>query len=176
MRLFTRSVILTFIITSMIACAQQPALDLSHNSVNHLDVKNLNITSKTSMASGQPTQEQLAALADMGIKHVINLRPDSETDWDEKSVVEGLNMEYHLIPVPGKPGITIENAKKLDELLQQLEGEPLLLHCSSSNRVGSLIALAEYHVRGADIETALAKGRDYGLTRLEPMIREKLSK
>ena len=169
-----RSTIVAVALLALAACSQWGTVDFNQSDVSQLGVKNLQVTSSTSLAAGQPTQEQLEALAKAGVKHVINLRPASEISWDEKALVEELGMEYHLIPVAGKPGITVANAKALDALMKKLDGEPLLLHCSSSNRVGSLMALGAYHIEGQSLEASIAKGKAWGLTRLEPFVRAKL--
>jgi len=168
----------TIIITTWLvlaACSQSDTVDFTKSGLQQLGVENLQVISATSVVAGQPTQEQLEALAEAGVKHVINLRPASELDWDEQSVVKSLGMEYHSIAVAGKPGVTVANARALDALLDQLEGEPLLLHCSSSNRVGSLIALRAHYIDGQSVDTAISKGRAWGLTRLEPFVREKMT-
>ena len=139
-------------------------------------LKNVKIPTDNVIAGGQPTREQLAVMAKAGIKHVINLRPPQEQDWDEGAYVTELGMKYHNLPVAGPAGVTSENAKKLDQLLQRLSGEPVLLHCSSSNRVGGLVAIAEADVRNADTDAAILKGQQYGLTRLEGLVRKQLNK
>ena len=52
-------------------------------------------------SSGQPTEDQLADIKDLGVTHVINLGPHNSTDAldDEQSTVEALGMEYIYIPV-----------------------------------------------------------------------------
>lgn len=149
--------------------------DFNQNEVSQLGIKNLRATSATSFSGGQPTQKQLQALADTGVKHIINLRTASEQSWDEKALVEKLGMEYHSIPIAGKSGITVENARTLNALLKQLGSEPILLHCASGNRVGGLMALAAFHVDGKGVDAAIAEGKAWGLTRLEPFVRAKLS-
>ena len=50
-----------------------------------------------------------------------------------------------------------------------------MVHCASGNRVGALFALKAFHLEDADVESALASGREAGLTKLEETIRERLS-
>ena len=51
--------------------------------------------------SGQPTEEQLAAIRDLGVDHVINLALHSHEKSlpDEAASVAGLGMSYIHIPV-----------------------------------------------------------------------------
>ena len=81
-------------------------------------------------------------------------------------------MEYVLFPIGGN-GITFDNARKLDELIEAAEG-PVLVHCASANRVGALLALRK-SLEGADDETALEYGRQGGMTRLEGRVKEALT-
>ncbi|GAA5316451.1 MAG: hypothetical protein AseanaTS_16550 [Candidatus Pelagadaptatus aseana] len=162
------------LLTSLLFIANTMAVDFTQNDVGALGVQNLKVVNGSTLASGQPTAEQLEALAKAGVKHVVNLRPRSEMDWDEAALVEKLGMAYHSIPVAGKPGITSDNARILDDVLAELSGQPVLVHCSSGNRVGSLIAVGAHEIHDASVDEALAKGSDWGLTRLTSFVRGKL--
>ncbi len=92
-------------------------------------------------AAGQPNLASFTVFADSGYAAVIDLRTAGEArGLDEPAVVEGLGMDYVSLPI-GRDGISFENARSLDELIQRYEG-PVLVHCASSNRVGALLALA----------------------------------
>lgn len=128
-----------------------------------------NITS-----SGQPDNEALKVFADSGYVAVIDLRgPDEDRGLEEASAVEANNMQYIALPIVGGDAINYENAQALDNVLSGLDG-PVLLHCGSGNRVGALLALRA-SLAGADDEEALEYGRSAGLTRLEPLVKERLS-
>lgn len=126
------------------------------------------------LTSGQPPKEAFAVLANKGVKHVINLRPEAELGWDEQALVESLGMTYHALPVSGASGITPENAHKLRTLLASLNSEPALLHCSSSNRVGGLKSLLAFEENGGNIEAAIQAGKAWGLSGLEETVRKVL--
>ena len=142
--------------------------------IANAEILNLSTPAQNVLASGQPTQEQLQLLASSGVKHIINLRPTSEQEFDEEAFVKSLGMEYHSIPVAGADGVTSDNAKKLEDLMTSLDGQPLLVHCASSNRVGALRALTA-SAHGEALESAIATGKTWGLTGLEPAVRTKLS-
>lgn len=146
-----------------------------HSSVTDLNISNLQHPSAHIFASGQPTEDAFPKLAKAGVQVVVNLRPHSEQDWNEQEKVESLGMSYINLPVAGAKGVTFENAKKLEGILQDLEGKTVLLHCSSGNRVGALSALNAYQKNGENIDAAIEVGQQWGLTRLEPLVREKLS-
>ena len=124
--------------------------------------------------SGQPSAEQLAAAAAAGYKTVIDLRAaNEERDMDEKSLVEQLGMTYISLPINGAAGVTFSNAATLDELLNKAE-RPVLLHCTSGNRAGALLALRA-KLDGADNQSALELGLAGGVTGMKPVVEEKLA-
>ena len=125
-------------------------------------------------SSGQPTAAALEVFARSGYKVVIDMRgPEEDRGMDDfEGAVEANGMEYVSFPVVGPDAISFDTARKLDDLLQGLDG-PVLMHCGSGNRVGAVLALRE-SLAGADDETAIAYGRDAGMTRLEPLVREVL--
>ena len=124
--------------------------------------------------SGQPDVAALKVFADSGYAAVIDLRGVNEDrGFDQRYAVEEFGMTYVTLPIEGRPAVNFENAEKLDEILAQFDG-PVLVHCKSGNRAAALLALrASLH--GADDETALAVGREAGLTALEDVVRERLA-
>lgn len=123
--------------------------------------------------AGQPNAAQLAAAAASGITTVIDLRGIAEDRGiDEEATVEELGMRYVALPVEGAADITYANAAALDKLLADAEG-PVLIHCSSGNRAGALLALRA-KLAGADAESALALGVAGGVTGLKATVEEKL--
>lgn len=139
-----------------------------------LDIANLNKPVENIYSSAQPPQEAFKGIAESGIQVVVNLRPHSELEWDEQALVESLGMSYINLPVSGANDITNENAQALEALLAKLEGKQVLLHCSSSNRVGALSALSAHQKNGGDIDASIDEGKKWGLTRLEGLVRDKL--
>jgi uncharacterized protein (TIGR01244 family) len=125
------------------------------------------------VASGQPSEAVLKTFADAGYGTIIDLRmPDEDRGMDEKAVIEGLGMTYVTLPIGSADDLSFENAARLDKIMSGLD-QPALLHCGSGNRVGALIALRA-KANGASDEDALAAGKAAGLTRLEPVVRERL--
>jgi uncharacterized protein (TIGR01244 family) len=166
-----------FALVSVIALAAglaQAQVDTA--AIQSAEILNLSTPAENVFASGQPSQQQLQVLAKSGVKHIISLRPASEVDWDEAEYARSLGLEFHNIPVAGAGDVTSENARKLQDLLSSLEGQPTLVHCASSNRVGALRALSAAETAGEPLESAIATGKAWGLTSLEPAVRAALSK
>jgi len=140
-----------------------------------IEIRNARTPLPGVLSGGQVTQEQLAEAAAGGYRTVVSLRmPEELQEWDEPSAVEELGMRFVSLPIPGAEGINRENAEKLAAILDDQELRPMVLHCGSGNRIGALFALIAFHLEGKDAETALKVGQEAGLTRLEPVVREKL--
>ena len=125
-------------------------------------------------SSGQPDEEALRVFADSGYSVVIDMRgPDEDRGMDDfEGAVEATGMEYLAFPVVGADQVSFETAAKLDEVLQGIDG-PVLMHCGSGNRVGAVLALRQ-SLNGAADEESIEFGKDAGMTRLEPRVREVL--
>jgi uncharacterized protein (TIGR01244 family) len=126
------------------------------------------------ICSGMPTPEQLEQLADQGVAVFINLRAPGEpgTGW-EAETAERLGVEFKSLPINGGADITESKARELRSILDAAP-RPALLYCGSSNRVGALYGLAAYYVDGVSAEAALDLAGKAGMTRLEPVVRERL--
>ncbi len=125
------------------------------------------------VAGGQPTREQLDEAAARGLRTVINLRTQGESDIGRRQV-EARGMAYVALPIAGAEGLTADNAAALQLALTAAE-HPVMVHCGSGNRVGALFALRAHYFDGASAEEAMAFGREAGMTRLEGAVAKILS-
>lgn len=125
------------------------------------------------IATGQPDVAMLKAAREAGYETIIDLRTASEErGFDEAGAAEALGLAYVNLPIADGADITYENAAKLSQIMDAVDG-PMLLHCVSGNRVGALVAL-QAAMAGASEEDALAAGKAAGLTRLEPAVVQRL--
>lgn len=90
--------------------------------------------------AGQPTEQHLNRLAEAGYKTVVDLRTPEETPRPDEwgMVVRRAGMEYVNIPV-GHIDIDNETFDRFRELMRDGGRRPMLVHCSSANRVGALL-------------------------------------
>lgn len=167
---------LTILLLSIfiLACATVPQESIVAVSADGIR-SNLSVLEGQQMVStGQPDQGILQAAKEAGYVAVVDLRRESEDrGFDESAAVESLGMSYISLPVAGAEGTTFDNARRLDSILDGIDG-PVLLHCASGNRVGALIALRA-SLNGASDAEALAAGREAGMTRLEETVKERLA-
>ena len=123
--------------------------------------------------SAQPGVTDWSRLHALGVNTVINLRPAAEmAGRDERAEVRDAGLGYVSLPIAGADAITAENARALADAIASSQGK-VLVHCSSGNRAGALLALAA-QAQGMRPENALALGKTAGLTGLEPVVRERL--
>jgi len=123
---------------------------------------------------GQPSLEQLDALAKQGVRTVIDLRGDGEDrGYDEAAELQRRDLRYLKLPIGGAQDLTPANAAALKRLLVE-SGDGVLLHCASGNRVGALLALMAAQEERLPPAQALDLGRAAGLKSLAPAVAEKL--
>jgi uncharacterized protein (TIGR01244 family) len=159
----------------IVSCSNTQSESVSP-AVANLDLKNAKQPEASIVTSGQPTEEQLKLLSKQGVKHVVNLRPKSEQEFDEGKLVKALGMNYISIPIDGAAGLTAENVEKFDRALGAIGGEKAVIHCASGNRVGALAAMREATIKNQPTSSAIATGKKWGLTSLEPAVKKNLSK
>lgn len=142
---------------------------------NPIDFINLRTPAPNHFSGGQPTAEQLRAAVEAGVAHVIDLRPESEDPgFDEPGLLASMNVPYRRVRVAGPAGLTAQAVKAFDAALADAGEAPTIIHCASGNRVGAMMALRAYWLHGASAEAALDVGRAYGLTTMEPAVRQRL--
>ena len=154
------------------ATSTGPAETATAETVPMVQIKNARMPLPGVLTGGQPTPEQLEAIAAAGYKTIVNLRPaDEEGSWDEAPAAGELGLEYIALPIAGGDDLDVEDARELEELLTNDDLQPMVIHCASGNRVGALFAMHAFHMRRASAEEALQVGRDAGMTRLEETVR-----
>ncbi len=123
--------------------------------------------------AGQPAPASFLALANAGVKHIINLRPPTETpDANEAALVTKAGMAYYNIPITNSDDLTRDNVILIDKILRQIGDETALVHCSTGNRVGALMALKAAWLENKSAEEAMVIGARWGLTRLQPIVEQ----
>ena len=175
-----RAVLLVAVLPALAGCSHQgvpaaPTAPPAPAESPLIAIRNARVPVDGVLTGGQPSEEEIERVARAGFKTVVNLRTEGEGGtWDEEPVVTALGMRYIAIPVAGADGITVENADKLAQVVADEDLHPMFVHCGSGNRIGALFAIKAFHLDGEDAEAALAIGRAAGLTRLEPVVKERL--
>ena len=112
--------------------------------------------------SGQPSVDELGAVADDGVEVVINLALHDDPRYslpDEAGAISALGMTYVHIPV-------LFDAPTEDDLnaffaaMDEHAGRKLLVHCAANKRVTSFLGLYRVMRQGRDAESAFAPMRE----------------
>ena len=120
------------------------------------EIANFRLVDDRLITAGQPTEDQLRAVADAGFEVVINLAPqeDPRSLADEAGLARSLGMAYINIPVP----FAAPTRGQLDEFFEAMDANPgkrLLVHCLANKRVTAFLGL--YWARGGQpLESAFA--------------------
>jgi len=124
--------------------------------------------------AGQPSPDALRALAAAGYRTVVNTRGEGELDWDEEALAAELGMSYVAIPMAYPiESIPDDWLQRFDQIMEEAD-RPILLHCSSGNRVAGLWAVWLAERRHVPVETALDLGKRAGMTRIAPVVEQRL--
>lgn len=113
--------------------------------------------------ASQPNPSDFEQAKKGGVKTVINLRHHSEiSDFDEAKVISDLGLAYHNVPWNGPDELTDERFDEVRKLLREAE-RPILLHCSSANRVGAMWLAYRAVDDGIPVDEALAEAKIVGI-------------
>jgi len=99
--------------------------------------------------SGQPSEEQMAKLKDLGVTSVINLGPHSNKGAleDEAATLKALEMTYIYIPVDFEAP-TQADFKAFCDAMARTEAETVHVHCIYNARVSAFFYLYLQRNRG----------------------------
>ena len=104
--------------------------------------------------AGQPSEQELVAVAQDGYQAVINLHISADFP-DEGDVVRSLGMEYVHINVPWQH----PDRSHLERFFAAMEArreQRLFVHCAANMRVSAFMALYRIHRLDWAVEDALA--------------------
>ena len=107
------------------------------------DIHNYRQAAPDLATSGQPREDQLAAIAAAGYDTVINLALHDDPRYalhDEAASVAALGMEYVHIPVQfGAP--TADDLSQFCNAMDRLKGHRVWVHCAANMRVTAFLGL-----------------------------------
>jgi len=130
-------------------------------------IDNLHVFGGKIYLAGQPSPEDLQLAKEKGIKTIVNLRTDREIDWDEPAQTKKAGLEYCPLTVDGAEGFTDEVFDEARKLFQDASKHPILVHCGTANRVGTLWLAHRVLDDGLSYDAALAEAKTVGLRQAE---------
>ena len=122
---------------------------------------NYNRTTPDIATAGLIKEGGVDLLAAEGFKSVIDLRTPPEGTEVEQAAMKIAGIEYTNIPI-GKEAPSSEDLRRFASIVNDQGRGPLLVHCVSANRVGTLWAMHRVST-GVPLETALEEGRTVGM-------------
>lgn len=113
--------------------------------------------------SGQPSEQGLRKLAEMGIRTVIDLRGTGKRAKREQALVESLGMRYVNVPLSNFGRPTDAQIERIFAIIGDPESRPVLVHCrKGEDRTGVVIALYRILYEGWEAERAYREMRRFG--------------
>jgi uncharacterized protein (TIGR01244 family) len=126
-----------------------------------LDALNYQRLSPGLAAAGKPSKAALDSLKSAGFTTAVDLRQPAEGVPPAKEAVEAQGLRFVSVPV-SPDTFSLDDVLKVEAVLKDQKAAPVLLYCSSSNRVGAVLAVVAYR-RGRSKDDALAEGRKAGM-------------
>jgi protein tyrosine/serine phosphatase len=140
------------------------ALWIRAESLEEGDIPRFAVLAHGLYRGGQPTPEGFQILKDRGVKTIINLRAE---DNSEQTLVQKLGMKYIRIPVDQvRPWSRIPESAiaKYFELVNNPQNYPIFFHCRrGADRTGIFAALYRIAVQHWDAPQAYDEARNIGM-------------
>src|SRR5262249_1266005 len=134
---------------------QEPAQQKKVESIENFGQVNSHI-----YRGGQPKGEDYRRLAALGIKTIVDLRGDRESD--SRELTEGAGMRYINLPLTPKQYPQGDVANRFLEIVNDQENWPIYVHCSGGrHRTGVMIAVYRITVDGWNFERTYREMKDY---------------
>ena len=138
MKRIFRTPLLTFaavVLFSIIASAQT-----SPGGFSSISIRNFGQMADNLYRGSQPSQADYKALADFGIKTVIDLRNDSESY--SKSAAEAAGLKYFNIPMTGLVAPSKEDVAQFLKIVNDPTSGKIYFHCKAGmHRAGAMGAV-----------------------------------
>ena len=116
----------------------------------------------------QPEPSGYQELRKLGIRTVLNLRLENDTQAREKAAVEAAGMRYRALPMRGFGAPTEEQIRQALAVIDDPANQPVFVHCRrGADRTGTVVAAYEIRVRCVDNGQALREAEEHGMSPLE---------
>ena len=121
----------------------------------------------------QPVPADFQMLADLGVRTIINNRPDNERGVIlpsnlESQMAKSHGMEYLYIPVSHN-GIDMASLEAFQDALAN-SPRPVVAHCASGHRSAIMWALASAATKSPDDIIQALAARGFNLSHLRPIL------
>jgi protein tyrosine/serine phosphatase len=130
------------------------------NSFPNVKIKNFGQMDERFFRGARPKDEDYKALADIGIKTVIDLT-DNSREY-EQPAVEALGMRYVNIPMVDKGYPKLEQINEFMKLVDDPSTGKFFVHCAGGrHRTGVVGAVYRFHQNNWNIDQVYAEMKEY---------------
>lgn len=127
------------------------------------DIPNFHKVTETLYRGGQPKNTGFENLKKIGIKTVLSLRRETNESNSEKSLISGLEMNFHNIPLSIYKRPTDEQSLQFLEIILNPKNQPVFVYCKSGrDRAGAMIALYRVVVEQKGPKEAYKEAKNFG--------------
>lgn len=111
---------------------------------------NFHLVDKNVWRSSQPNPESIKRMKEHGLKSIINLRGDEQTDIWEKKLSDSLGINYFSKPMDATKEQDLEYLKEILLIVEDENNQPVLIHClGGKDRTGLIVGM--YKLKHTDI-------------------------
>lgn len=149
--------LITVLSVAVVTSAQKVSDTSSNQSIK---IKNFGQMDERFYRGAQPKERDYKALAELGIKTIIDLREDTETY--SKSAVEAEGMTYINIPMIAKKYPTLEAIESFLKTVNDPATGKFYVHCAGGrHRTGAMGAVYRYQFYNWDFEQVYQEMKKY---------------
>jgi protein tyrosine/serine phosphatase len=166
-RMLSRMALLTAGIAVLVCCGSVSAFPWAEFGQESpqgnvaVTVENFGKVNEHIYRGSQPTAENYRQLAAFGIRTVLDLRGDSESD--SKDLAERAGLRYINLPLEPKQYPQPGAAQRFLEIVNDQSSWPIYVHCAGGrHRTGAMIAVYRITVDGWDFDRTYREMKDYG--------------
>lgn len=103
---------------------------------------NFHIVDNNLWRSSQPNSESIKRMKLHGLKSIINLRGDEQTDIWEKKLSDSLGIKYFSKPMDATKEQDLNYLKEILSLIEDENNQPVLVHClGGKDRTGLIVGM-----------------------------------
>jgi tyrosine-protein phosphatase SIW14 len=163
--LASAAALLTVALGASNAAAQSPAPNAAISATGALSsvkIFNFGKVNPNYYRGSQPNAQEVASLAAIGVKTVIDLRNDEDGDVVEARNVEQAGMKYVNIPMTTHETPAADKLAKFLKLVNDPENQPVYVHCvEGRHRTGVMTAVYRMTGEGWTSDQAFKEMKDY---------------
>ncbi|MBL1214709.1 MAG: hypothetical protein HND52_15235 [Ignavibacteriae bacterium] len=114
---------------------------------------NFHIAAPGVWRSSQPNQTSLEKMKMHGLKTIINLRGDEETNNWESEFSDSLGLQYFNEPLDARDEFNTEQVQRILDIVADTANQPVLIHClGGKDRTGLITGIYNTHYLGKDFD------------------------